>query len=60
MAIRNDLVLLVVPPGASLAAAAEALQLSASGWRAGPPAAILAAAGIPTDGDGNLSGNGAD
>ena len=62
MASRNDLVLLVVPPGASPAAAAEAeaLQLSASGWRAGPPAAILAAAGIPTDGDGNLSGNGAD
>jgi hypothetical protein len=61
MASRDDLVLLVVPPGASpAAAAAEALQLSASGWRAGPPAAILAAAGIPTDGDGNLSGNGAD
>jgi hypothetical protein len=61
MASRDDLVLLVIPPGASPAAAAEALRLSASGWRAGPPEAILAAAGIPTDRDnGMLSGNGAD
>jgi Family of unknown function (DUF5994) len=60
MASGDDLVLLVVPAGASPVAAAEALQLAASGWRAGPPEAILAAACIPTDGDGNLSGNGAD
>jgi hypothetical protein len=61
MASRDDLVLLVIPPGASPAGAAEALRLSASGWRAGPPEAILAAAGIPTDRDnGMLSGNGAD
>jgi len=61
MASRDDLVLLVVPPGANPAAAAEALRLAASGWRTGPPEAILAAAGIPADGDnGMLSGNGAD
>jgi hypothetical protein len=61
MANRDDLVLLVIPPGASPAAAAEALRLAASGWRAGPPEAILAAAGIATDGDARLhSGNGAD
>ena len=61
MASRDDLVLLVVPPGTNPAAAAEALRLAASSWRAGPPEAILTAAGIPTDGDnGMLSGNGAD
>jgi Family of unknown function (DUF5994) len=61
MASRDDLVLLVVPPGANPAAAAEALRLAASGWRAGPPETTLAAAGIPIDGDnGMLSGNGAD
>jgi hypothetical protein len=43
---RDDLVLLVIPPQASPEAAAEALGLAASGRRAGPPEAILAAAGI--------------
>lgn len=61
MATRDDLILLVVPPEADPVAAAEALRLAASGWRSGPPEAILAAAGIATDGDeGMLSGNGAD
>jgi Family of unknown function (DUF5994) len=46
MAGRDDLVLLVIPPRASPEAAAEALGLAASGRRAGPPEAILAAAGI--------------
>jgi len=46
MAGRDDLVLLVIPPRASPEAAAEALGLAASGSRAGPPEAILAAAGI--------------
>ena len=43
---RDHLVLLVIPPKASPAAAAEALELAASGRRAGPPEAILEAAGI--------------
>jgi uncharacterized protein DUF5994 len=43
---RDDLVLLVIPPPASPEAAAEALGLAASGRRAGPPEAVLAAAGI--------------
>jgi Family of unknown function (DUF5994) len=61
MASRDDLVLLVVPPEANAAAAAEALRLAASGWRRGAPEAILAAAGIATDGDNGMpSGNGAD
>ncbi len=55
MASRADLVLLVVPPEADAAAAAEALQLAASGWRVGPPEGILAAAGIATDGDNDQS-----
>jgi hypothetical protein len=60
MASRDDLVLLVVPPEASPAAAAEALRLAASGGRIGRPEAILAAAGIATDGDAEMpSGNGA-
>jgi Family of unknown function (DUF5994) len=46
MAGRDDLVLLVIPPLASPEAAVEALGLAASGRRAGPPEAILAAAGI--------------
>jgi Family of unknown function (DUF5994) len=46
MAGRDDLVLLVIPPRASREAAAEALGLAASGRRAGPPEAMLAAAGI--------------
>jgi Family of unknown function (DUF5994) len=46
MAGRDDLVLLVVPPQAPPAAAAQALR-AASGPGAGPPDAILAAAGIP-------------
>jgi Family of unknown function (DUF5994) len=49
MAGRDDLVLLVIPPWASPAAAAEALALAASARRAGPPEAILAAAGIAGD-----------
>jgi len=57
MADRDDLILLVVPPQASPVAAAEALRL-ASGRHAGPPDAILAAAGIAADGhDGMPSGN---
>lgn len=55
MAGRDDLVLLVIPPRASPAAAAEALGLAASGRRAGPPEAILAAAGIAVGSD---AGNG--
>jgi hypothetical protein len=51
MADRDHLVLLVIPPLASPAAAAEALELAASGRRAGPPEAILAAAGIAADSD---------
>jgi Family of unknown function (DUF5994) len=49
MADRDDLILLVIPPRTSPAAAAEALGLAASGRRAGPPEAILAAAGIAAD-----------
>jgi hypothetical protein len=61
MANHDDLVLLVVPPEASPAAAAEALRLAASGGPAGPPQAILAAAGIAIDGDQAVhAGNGAD
>ena len=51
MAGRDDLVLLVIPPSASPEAAAEALELAAAGRRAGPPEAILAAAGIACSGD---------
>ncbi len=51
MASRDDLVLLVIPPEASPATAAEALRLAASGWRAGPPEGILVTAGLATDGD---------
>jgi hypothetical protein len=43
MAAQDDLVLLVVPPEASPATAAEALRLAASGRHAGRPEAILAA-----------------
>jgi Family of unknown function (DUF5994) len=50
MAGRDDLVLLVVPPHARPAAAAQALR-AASGPGAGRADAILAAAGIPADGD---------
>jgi len=58
MADRDDLVLLVIPPRASPEAAAEALRLAASGRRAGPPEAILAAAGIAVGSDtGNGCGN---
>jgi len=61
MASHDDLVLLVVPPGASPETAAEALRLAASGGPAVPPQAILAAAGIAIDGDNGVhSGNGAD
>ncbi len=61
MASHDDLVLLVVPPGASPEAAAEALRRAAAGGPAVPPQAILAAAGIATDGDtGAHSGSGAD
>ncbi len=51
MASRDDLVLLVIPPRASPQAATEALRLAASSQRAGPPEAILAAAGIPASSD---------
>jgi hypothetical protein len=50
MAGRDDLVLLVVPPLAPLAAAAQALR-AASGPGAGPADAILAAAGIAASSD---------
>jgi Family of unknown function (DUF5994) len=60
MAGRDDLVLLVIPPRASPEAAAEALRLAASGRSAGPPEAILAAAGIAAGSDtGHGSGNAA-
>jgi hypothetical protein len=51
MAGRDDLVLLVIPPRASPEAAAEALELAASGRRADAPEAILAAAGIAAGSD---------
>jgi hypothetical protein len=51
MADRDDLVLLVIPPRTSPAAAGEALKLAASGNGADPPEAILAAAGIATESD---------
>jgi hypothetical protein len=50
MADRDDLVLLVVPPLAPPAAAAQALRAVASGPGAGSAEAILAAAGITADG----------
>jgi hypothetical protein len=50
MADRDDLVLLVVPPLAPPAAAAQALR-AASGPGAGPADAILAAAGITAESD---------
>jgi hypothetical protein len=56
MADRDHLVLLVIPPQASPAAAAEALELAASGRRAGPPEAILAAAGITAGSDTGSAG----
>ena len=49
MADRDDLVLLVVPPLAPPAAAAQALRAVTSGPAAGPADAILAAAGIAAD-----------
>jgi len=54
MASHDDLVLLVVPPDAIPETAAEALRLAASGGPAMLPQAILAAAGIATDGDNGL------
>jgi Family of unknown function (DUF5994) len=51
MADREYLTLLVVPPSASPAAAAQALGQAASGRSAGPPEAILAGVGIEADGD---------
>jgi hypothetical protein len=50
MADGDDLILLVVPPQASPQAAAQALRLAASGREVGSAQAILAAAGIATDG----------
>jgi hypothetical protein len=59
MASHDDLVLLIVPPEASPAAAAEALRLAASGAPGAPPEKILTAASIATDGgNGVASGNG--
>jgi len=57
----DDLVILVIPPRASPAAAADALRLAASGRRAGSPEANLAAAGIAvgsatTRGSANVAG----
>jgi hypothetical protein len=49
MANRDDLVLLLVPPLAPPAAAAQALRAVASGPGVGPADAILAAAGIAAD-----------
>jgi hypothetical protein len=49
MADRDDLVLLVVPPLAPPAAAADALRAVASGPGAGSADAILAAAGIAAE-----------
>jgi Family of unknown function (DUF5994) len=49
MADRDDLVLLVVPPLAPPAAAAQALRAVAAGPGAGSADAILAAAGIAAD-----------
>jgi Family of unknown function (DUF5994) len=51
MADRDHLVLLVIPPLASPAAAAEALRLAASSRRAGTPEAVLAAVGIAVGSD---------
>jgi uncharacterized protein DUF5994 len=48
---RDYLTLLVIPPHASPASAAEALRLAASSGPVGSPEAILAAAGIAADGD---------
>lgn len=50
MADQDDLILLVIPPEASPAAAAEALRLAASGRRAQQPESILAA-GIAAESD---------
>lgn len=54
MAGRGDLTLLVVPPQASLASAAEALRLAAASGHTGRPAEILAAAGIASGDPGRL------
>jgi len=54
MADRHDLVLLVIPPLAPPAAAEEALRAVARPG-AGPPDAILAAAGITADSDATRS-----
>ena len=43
---RDDIVLLIVPPQAEPAAAAQALRLVSSGSDAGRAEAILAAAGV--------------
>jgi hypothetical protein len=59
MADRDDLVLLVIPPQASPAAGAAALEMAAWGNGAGPPEAILAAAGITTDSDTGQGGQNA-
>lgn len=51
MAGRDDVVLLVIPPGADPSAAAEALKLAASGRRADRPEAMLEAGGITVGSD---------
>jgi hypothetical protein len=54
MAGRGGLTLLVVPPQASPASAAEALRLAAAGGHTGRPAEILTAAGIASGDPGRL------
>jgi hypothetical protein len=48
---RDRLTLLVIPPEAGREPAEQALRLAASGQPAGPPEAILAAAGLDGDPD---------
>ena len=52
MAGRDDLILLVIPPEADPAAAAEALRLAASGRRGQQPESVLAASVAACSGDG--------
>lgn len=49
MAARDNLTLLVIPPGASADSAAEALRLAAASSRTKQPEEILASAGITSD-----------
>ena len=49
MAARDNITLLVIPPGASADSAAEALRLAAASSRTKQPEEILASAGITSD-----------